>query len=140
MSDPVLLENLETHETMVLHPNPDGTYPNFKLPWMVKGAVLAKEQVEAIVKKREEKKVVTVNVDDKLNAIAAMLLIPVADVLHVVGQALGLNCAYCQLRYQIWQKAQELGWWKVLYLTAKSIKAQVQHDEAAIKKMAKELE
>lgn len=136
----VLLENLKTGDTAILHANPDGTYPNIKLPWMVKGAVISTQRAKEIVERQETKRVATINVDDKLNKLAAMMAIPAADVLHVVGRALGIECAFCQLRFQIWQKAKEIGWRKVIWLTWKSVRAQVAHDDAAIEAMAKELE
>ena len=123
------IENPETNEERVLRPG-DKLTP----PWRVVGLVGGARKVAPV------KTVRTVNVDDKLNKLAALFLIPAADILKVVGTALGLHCATCQLRYEIWKKAEAIGWWQVIYLTAKSIKAQMQHDEQALNAMAKELE
>lgn len=136
----LLIENPETGEESILQQGTDGRYPNIRLPWRVRGAVISTAQAQEIVKREQTHRMVTINVDDKLNKIAAMLFIPAADVLKVVGAALGINCAYCQLRFMIWKKAREIGWWKVIYLTAKSIKAQIAQDEEKLREMAKELE
>jgi hypothetical protein len=127
------IENPETNEERVLRPG-DKLAP----PWRVVGMVGVAKPKRSI--QRHATSIRTVNVDDKLNKLAALLAIPAADILHTVGRALGINCAYCQLRFQIWKKAEEIGWLKVIYLTARSIKAQMQHDEQAIEAMAKELE
>lgn len=132
----LLIRNSETGETRVLRPLPEGRVPEFAPPWQVTGMVGGVKKKPAI----GAPVVQTVDVDDKLNKLAAMLFIPAADIAQVVGKALGIECAYCQLRFQIWKKAREIGWWKVIYLTAKSIKAQIFHDEAKLKEMAKELE
>jgi len=125
------IENPETNEERTLRPGDE-----FKPPWRVVSLVGGVKKVAPV----KQKQVRTVNVDDKLNKLAALLAIPAADILHTVGRALGINCAYCQLRFQIWKKAEEIGWLKVIYLTAQSVKAQIMRDEKAIEAMAKELE
>lgn len=87
-----------------------------------------------------ERKVETIAMDDKIDRIAAWLGVPAAEALHIVGKALGIQCAYCQLRYQIWQKVKELGWRKVLWLTWQSIRAQINREESEIRIIAEELE
>lgn len=142
----VVIENPETGEERVLEKLSTGHYPNFKLPWRLKGAAMKPAKFataqEVIVKEkiREVKKARTIDMNVKLDKIAAALFIPAADVAKVVGKALGIDCPYCQLRFMIWKKAEEIGWWKVIYLTAKSIKAQLRHDKRALEQMAKELE
>ena len=129
----VIIEHPETGETKTLRPLPNGRFPNFSAPWRVKGT-------PGGIKRKVEQEARVVALDDKLNKLAAMLFIPAADVARVVGKALGLECAACQVRFQIWKKAQEIGWKQVMWLTWKSIRAQANHDEAQLEEMAKELE
>jgi hypothetical protein len=136
----VIIENPQTGQTRVLLPDANGRYPNFQLPWHVQGPSYPAKEMAAKMEAAAKRQAVTINVDDKMNKIAAWLGVPLAEALHIVGRALGIQCAYCQLRYQIWQKAKELGWRKVMWLTWKSVRAQANCDESEIKAIAEELE
>ena len=147
----IIIEHPDTGETRILRPGPDGHYPNFMSPWRVKPIVqpvpviidqAPRIQTQILDAQEQEKRRAAwfANIDNKLTKIAAMLSVPVADIFKTVGNALGLDCAACELRYQIWQKAQQMGWRKVFWLTWQSVRAQVKHDEATIEAMAKEIE
>jgi hypothetical protein len=79
-------------------------------------------------------------VDKRLNMLAGLLGLPVANLIRIMAHAIGIPpCATCQLRYQILVKAKELGWRKVISLTYQSVKAQIQVDEAKLDEIAEEV-
>lgn len=92
------------------------------------------------IKRLALRKKLAEQVDRRLNMLAGLLGLPVANLIRIMAKAIGVPpCASCQLRYQILKKAQELGWRKVLALTYASVKAQIQVDEAKLEEIAKEV-